>query len=249
MLAVVLAWALLASSEDMSERDRQLAMVHYREAQQLMLSERFDLAEREFKAAIALDPLLVEAHYGLGQCYMSQRDFPAAVRAYTGSRTAHKEATVRQAQKALDSERRRREGSQALRDMLAELNRAVANPNLPLSQTQQIRRQIVFAEQNIQQLDRLWGLGSAVDQVPPGISVALGSAYFRCGAFADAEREYLAALAVNPKIGEANNNLAVVYIYLGRIPEAMEQVKRAERNGYKVHTDLNKELGALLHAK
>ena len=151
-------------------------MVHYREAQNLMLSERFELAEREFKAAIALDSLLVEAHYGLGQCYMSLRDFPAAVRAYTGCRTAHKEATLRQARKALDSERRRRKGSQALRDILAELNQSRREPQSPVVQTQQIRRQIVVAEQNIQQLDRLWGLGSADDQVPPGISVALGSA-------------------------------------------------------------------------
>ena len=38
---------------------------------------------------------------------------------------------------------------------------------------------------------------------PPVLSLALGSAYFRSGQLADAEREYRAALDVKPKLGRA----------------------------------------------
>ena len=42
--------------------------------------------------------------------------------------------------------------------------------------------------------------------------LALGSAYFRTEQFPDAEREYKAAIAVEPKSGEAFNNLAALYL-------------------------------------
>ena len=50
--------------------------------------------------------------------------------------------------------------------------------------------------------------------------MTLGSAYFRTDAMADAEREYRAALAVDPKLGEAHSNPAVVCLLTGRYPEA-----------------------------
>ncbi len=52
------------------------------------------------------------------------------------------------------------------------------------------------------------------------MSLALGSAYFRAERFADAEREYKAAIAADSKAGEAHNNLAVVYLQTGRYDEA-----------------------------
>ena len=48
--------------------------------------------------------------------------------------------------------------------------------------------------------------------VPPWVSLALGSAYFRAERFEDAEREYKATIAADSKAGEAHNNLAVVYL-------------------------------------
>ena len=68
---------------------------------------------------------------------------------------------------------------------------------------------------------------------PTYISVALGSAYFRTNAFADAEREWRAALQVDPKLGEAHNNLAVVLMLTGRFDEAEREVDLAEKSGHK----------------
>jgi len=69
---------------------------------------------------------------------------------------------------------------------------------------------------------------------PPYISLALGSAYFRTSAFPDAEREWRAAIQVNPKLGEAHNNLAVVLMLTGRLDEAVQEVDLAEKSGHKV---------------
>ena len=46
--------------------------------------------------------------------------------------------------------------------------------------------------------------------------------------------EYKAALAVNPKFGEAHSNLAVVYLMSGRYEQAEEEVQAAEKAGVRV---------------
>jgi predicted Zn-dependent protease len=78
--------------------------------------------------------------------------------------------------------------------------------------------------------------------VPPYVSLSLGSALFRSGRLTDAEREYKAAIAADPKSGEAFSNLAVVYLETGRIDEADKAVKAAERVGFKVHPGLKDDI-------
>jgi Flp pilus assembly protein TadD len=70
-------------------------------------------------------------------------------------------------------------------------------------------------------------------RLPPGLLLSLGSAYFRTGRLADAEREYRAAIDAEPELGEARSNLAVILLMRGRAPEAQEQVKLAKKHGFK----------------
>ena len=80
------------------------------------------------------------------------------------------------------------------------------------------------------------------EPVPAWLSLALGSAYFRSNALADAEREYRAAIEVDSKLGEAHNNLAVVYMTTGRYPQADAEVKAAEKNGFRVNPQLKEDI-------
>ena len=80
------------------------------------------------------------------------------------------------------------------------------------------------------------------NSVPAFVYLALGSAYFRTEQFPDAEREYRAAIAVEPKSGEAFNNLAALYLQTGRYKEADEAVKSAERAGFRVHPQLKQDI-------
>ncbi len=80
----------------------------------------------------------------------------------------------------------------------------------------------------------------------PSCRWRLGSAYFRLQQWPDAEREFKAAIAADPKSGEAFNNLAVVYLQTGRFKEADEAVKSAEKAGYKVHPQLKQDIKAKL---
>ena len=79
-------------------------------------------------------------------------------------------------------------------------------------------------------------------QTPPSLSLALGSAYFRTGRLQDAEREYRAALDVAPNMGESRNNLAVVLLLSGRPADAKDQIRLAEKAGFRVNENLKKDI-------
>ena len=70
--------------------------------------------------------------------------------------------------------------------------------------------------------------------VPGFVYLGLGSAFFRLEQWPDAEREFKSAIEADPKLGEAYNNLAVVYLTTGRTVEAERAVKAAEKVGYRV---------------
>ena len=123
-------------------------------------------------------------------------------------------------------------------------NRAVANG---ATQTQQL----YVRELNTQMTTPAAGQGpqrERVDRrrpVPYFVPMALGAAYFRAGQFADAEREYKAAIEANPDSGETHNNLAVLYLTTDRVSTMAEQEvarrrRRASRSIPGLKDDIKK---------
>ena len=47
---------------------------------------------------------------------------------------------------------------------------------------------------------------------------------------------------MNPKFGEAHNNLAVVYMMSDRLPEAEAEIKQAEHSGFRVNPQFQRDL-------
>ncbi|MCC7242765.1 MAG: tetratricopeptide repeat protein [Acidobacteria bacterium] len=80
--------------------------------------------------------------------------------------------------------------------------------------------------------------------VPAFVSLSLGSAYFRGNDLATAAKHYLAAIDANPKMGEAHNNLAVVYLLTGQVKQAAEEMTLAERAGFKVNPSFKEQVKA-----
>jgi Tfp pilus assembly protein PilF len=54
---------------------------------------------------------------------------------------------------------------------------------------------------------------------------------FRGGNTEGATEQWQAAVAADPKLGEAHNNLAVVYLQAGRLDDADREMKLAEKSG------------------
>jgi Tfp pilus assembly protein PilF len=79
-------------------------------------------------------------------------------------------------------------------------------------------------------------------RAPAETLLALGSAQFRDGDRDGAEANWKAAVGVNPRYGEAHNNLAVIYMQAGRLDEAEQELKLAEKNGFTVNPQFKSDL-------
>ena len=146
----------------------------------------------------------------------------------------------------MDTQNAREDRIRALEDKIRENMARQLAPGSIAAQQRDIRIQQWEIEVSRLQREQTDLQSQTIPELPPGFSLALGSAHFRSGQLADAEREYRAALAVQPKLGEPRSNLAVVLLLTGRPAEAKEQMALAEKNGFKVPAGLKKDIEAAL---
>jgi tetratricopeptide (TPR) repeat protein len=243
IVAVAIALvAITASAADggqlADELARRQALERYRAGQELLTAERYDEAAAEFTAAIGLDPILALAHYGLGQANMGLKRYASAVQAFMGAKEAYaRVATLQQsdmlaAQRLLDDEMRE------LRESLRRLRGGQIKNAGPAIEQQ--------LEQRLQELETMRkGRGTDRFQTPAEVSLALGSAYYRNNQREEAEREWRAAVETNPRLGEAHNNLAVLYMMTGRKQDAQDAVRAAERARFRVHPQLKADISKM----
>ncbi len=239
LVLIAVVDTLTISASQLTERDQHAASQHFRRGMESLLGEKYDVAETEFKAAVAIDPLYDAAFYGLGQVYMATKRYPDALKAYLESREAFKKATAAEMLAGTESDRRLRDQIQALKDNERNMTRLAAQSPVAQQTIDQVREQI-------QQLESRKSRRSNTPPppVPAGLSMAIGSAYFRLNDLANAEREYKAAVETKPAFGEAHSNLAVVYLVTGRATEAETEVKTAEKAGFRVNPKLKDDIAA-----
>lgn len=222
---------------------RQRATPPYEQGLEQMRKEAFDAAAKSFEAAVAIDQSFDMAYYMLGRAHLARKQYDAAVYALEQCRKLHQAESTR-------SFANKQEGNRLRRERIAELDRLIddtqAAASLPQNATVRFRlleqvRQYQERKRQIQDLDRNADL-TPTQAVPAFVSLSLGSAYFRAGKLPEAEQAYLAAVAADPRVGEAHNNLAVIYMETGRLDEAEKAVKAAEKTGLRVNPELKDEI-------
>lgn len=235
LVVVVLTIGSSAAAQPAS--DRQRARLQNRLAWESMKAEAWPEAARLFQQAISLDSTYEYAYYGLGRANMAMKKYVEAIAALEKCQELYRAQAGRRFANAQEAQRYRRDRIIEIDDQIRQVQ---AMPQT--MQTADLLRQL----QNLrrEEQDRIQrGNNMNIDTtIPAYVSLSLGSAYFRSGKLADAEREYKAAIAADPKAGEAHNNLAVVYLETGRAAEADRAVAAAERVGHRVHPQLKKEI-------
>jgi tetratricopeptide (TPR) repeat protein len=239
-LAVVMLVALtatLAAQQLADAQSRREALQFYRVGQEFFTGEKFERAAEEFAKATAKDPLFTLAYYQAGQSYMNLKRYASAIQAFqrciesTRSLYGLAETNRFAVDKQRDDEiREMRESVLTMRSMAAKHRGAGFD------------LQAERAEQHLHDLEsQRASLGDGYHP-PAEVLLSLGSAYFRSGDRDAAETEWKAAIEVNPKLGEAHNNLAVVYLQTGRVPEAEAAIKAAEKSGFRVNPQLKDDI-------
>lgn len=220
-----------------STGDRKMAMTSYRLGFEHMRAEKLDEAAAAFQTATDTDRTFEMAYYMLGRVRMLQKRYVEASAAFTRSRALFLAAGGRQFTNVQEAQRFRRDQLTELDELIRQLQ------NGPQTmQTQDQLRQLSDRRraltENIQRGDNV----SLMNTVPAFVSLSLGSAHFRTGNLPEAEKAYKEAIAADARVGEAHNNLAVVYLETGRFELAEKALDAAEKAGFKVQAQLRQEI-------
>ena len=238
LLALTLAAATIGSGiSAQTPADRERARIQNRLGWEQMTAESWERAAKYFQSAIDIDPAFEIPHYGLGRANMALKKFPAAVVAYARCRDLYRAQAGKVFSNQQEAQRYRRD---RLTEIDEQIRRIQSGPQTPA--TADLLRQWQNTRRDVQEALQRGGDASIESTIPSWLSLALGSAYFRSGQMADAEREYKVAIASDSRAGEAHNNLAVVYLETGRIAEADASLHAAKKAGFKVNPQLEQEI-------
>lgn len=234
LAVLVLGLMVPAAAQDQSSaKQRAAADARYAKGIEALSRERFEQAEREFRAAITAWPVLPMAYYGLGQARMNLKRYQEALDAFLSSREQFQRLSLGALKGKGAAESRRLEEIQGLRDSLAILRR----------NAQQNDRTVRHMEDRIRQLENTrTDFEDPSASTPAFVMLSIGSAYFRLGSLPEAEREYQNAVTADPGFGEAHSNLAVIYMMTGRLDQAEQEIVLAEKAGFRVSPLLKEDL-------
>lgn len=220
-----------------SVADLQKAQTYYQQGWKALASESFEAAVAAFSQATTLDSRFNLAFYGLGMAHMGLKHFSEATKAYERARDLYAQEFSDNVANKANADFMMNDDQQqlqvALKQYGATVNSVTASRQVLALQAQY--RRIQSKRDMVQDI-------TLQDPVPPFVHVALGSAYLRSGRLPDAEQEYKAAVAGDPKMGEAWNNLAVVYLETNRLDEADRAVAAAEKAGFHVASGLKDDI-------
>ena len=237
VIAILLAAPVAALAQNPSAvRDR--ARGPFNAGMTSFRAEMWDAAVKEFQNAIDIDPTYEMAYYMLGRTRMAQKKYPEAAAAYEKARALYHQESGRLYATAQERQRARDTRLREIDDVIRTYQTA--------AQTQQVIYAIRSLENERRMAQEAFARGNSTMSlnlgVPAFLSMSLGSAYFRMGNLTGAETEYKAAIAADPKAGEAYSNLAVVYMETGRLNDAEKSVETAEKVGFRVNPALKEEI-------
>jgi Tfp pilus assembly protein PilF len=212
------------------EQSRREAVQFYRTGQEFFSAEKFDRAAEEFTKATDKDPLFTLAHYQAGQSYMNLKRYASAIKSFKECLEASRALYGLAETDRFAVEKQRDDEIREMRETVNALQRSGHS------------LQVMRAEQHLSDLEKQRTSINGGFRPPAEVLLSLGSAYFRNGEAAAAETEWKAAIEVNPKLGEAHNNLAVIYMTTGRFKEADAEVKAAEKTGFRVNPQFKDDL-------
>jgi Tfp pilus assembly protein PilF len=232
-----------------SEEARTEARSRFEAAQEPLLAARWAEAEPPLAEALSLDPGHALAHYALGQAQIGLGRPSEAADSFRRSREAFRCLATADPERRARLERERADEIRSLRDTLRafagrrmherRIDGQEANNRQPPPTEGGDMRVVQELEKRLEELERA---RRGADPAPPGVTLALGTALVQAGRLREAEPELRAAVAAEPKSGDAHNNLAVVLMLTNRLDEAESEARLARKCGVPVNPRLFEEI-------
>jgi tetratricopeptide (TPR) repeat protein len=237
--AFTLAMAILghAQTQTQAQSLRVRARIPYNIGFEHMRSEQWEKAAAAFQQAVDIDSEFELAYYMLGRADMALKRYVAASVAMLRCKELYLAQAGKRFSNAQEAQRYRN-------DRLTELDELIrqAQSAPPTTRSAEQLRQLGEQRRQLQDFVSRGNNMTIMTGVPAWVSLSLGSAYFRSGKLAEAEREYKEAIATDSRAGEAHSNLAVVFLETGRVAEADASIKAAKKAGFRVNPQLEQDI-------
>lgn len=241
---VVLALPLF--TQDSANIDEASLIINFKRANPLYLdgSKQFtkgnlEKAENKLLAALEIMPVHADASFVMAQLQLKRKEFSKALASITAAEKNYSSISKFHAvtyQQYLQDLRQKRQG---LQEQLGRMEDALRN--VSPEQKGSVEEAMKSISLNIQQIDFLLKspFPEAIE-VPAGYFYIHGNILYQMGMLDDAAARYREALRLDPRLGSAYNNLALVSFSRGRYEEALDCLLRAEGAGVKINPEFKK---------
>jgi tetratricopeptide (TPR) repeat protein len=213
-----------------------------------------DKAEKKLLAALAIMPEHADAYYVLAQIHLKRKELPQALDSITVAEknyAANAQFHTFTYQQYLDRLRQQRQELEARRgqvqDALSGIPVSRADPNF---KRDSLAGEIQTLTHSIQIIDsRLNSPIPPTFEVPAEYFYIHGNVFYQMGRPLDAAAQYREAIRLDPRLGSAYNNLALVLFSQGNYQEALDCLSKAEGTGVKINPDFKKAVEAKIAPK
>ena len=236
--------------------DEQRLIERFRRANPLYLDGarqfakgNLDKAEKKLLEALKIMPEHADACYVMAQVHLKRKAFPealAAIAAAEKNYLANTRLHTFTYQDYLDKLRDQKQGLEDRRTQVQEaLTRWPISTSNPDPLRDRLENELHTLTQNISTIDsRLCSPIPPTFEVPADYYYIHGNVLFQMGSALEATGQYHEAIRLDPRHGNAFNNLALVLFSMGKYREALDFLQQAEAAGVKVNPDFKKAVEA-----
>jgi tetratricopeptide (TPR) repeat protein len=209
--------------------------------------EDYKKARKEFEKILKQIPEHADARFFLSQIDYKEGDVEKAL-SHIQIAKEHYEFSAKIKMKLAEMERiKLEEQKQELEDKRSDLEEKIISLAQSADKEEQedmkvsLQRKIENTEKQIKSIEvQLAVPVSSMVDIPAEYFYVNGNIYFRMKKFQEAHDQYQEAIRINPRHGEAYNNIAALYFQVKQYQKAMNYLNQAEENGAKVNPEFKK---------
>ena len=254
VIAVFFFGMLSFGQEDLAREEAELFKKYqslnknYEKGKMYFVRQDYKKAKTEFEKILGKLPEHADAHFFLSQVLYREGDLNGALNHVEKARANYEYSARMKIKMAQVSRQKLEEKKQAFEDNIAELENEIAN--LPQAsevgeegedRKKRIQTRIDEIKKQIANIDTQLNLPlPREEEIPAEYCYLNGNIYFKMKKFQEAHDQYQETITLDPKHGDAHNNLASLYFQVKQYQKAMDYLNQAEENGAKVNPEFKK---------
>ncbi len=206
----------------------------YVKGEQLYLKGKLSRARESLEKCVEVFPKYSEAYFILAQVLYQQKEYAIALDQISNAKTHFKYMSNIRVSTQMEYISTLREQSQKLKEVMRELQERLTASSSDATRSR-VESAIGATKAQLSQIEnRLHSPIPNIEGLPAEYHYVHGNIFFKLKKFQEAHKQYLETIKIDPRHGNALNNLSNLYFMVKKYDKAKEFMDRAEANGVTV---------------